>query len=66
MGGKGGGGASDDANKMLAEQIAMQKRSEAQKMKALSEQQFNIIKSQGTMNWNSSAPSGITPDDEIK
>ena len=67
MGGKGGGGgdsASNQANKLLQEQIDIQKQQERQKQKALAEQEMNIIKSQGTMNWSSAAPTGIDPNDK--
>ena len=61
MGGGGGGGSSaaDQSNKLLQEQIDIQKRQYQQQLSSLSEEQFNIIKSQGGMNWNANSPVGI-------
>jgi len=63
IGGGGGGdsGAADRSNQLLQEQIDIQKRQEKQQLQAVSEQQFKIIKSQGGMSWDASAPVGIPP-----
>jgi hypothetical protein len=71
MGGDGGGGSSaaaDQSNKLLQEQIDIQQRQYQQQLSSLSEEQFNIIKSQGGMNWNAGAPVGIagTTEEEWK
>ena len=63
MGGKGGGASkeADKSNQLLQEQIDQQKREEQDQLRALSEQEFNIVKSQGGFNWNAQKPTGITP-----
>lgn len=61
----GGGDASEEAeksNELLQKQLDEQKREEQQQLQALSQQEFNIVKSQGGLNWNAQKPTGIQPE----
>lgn len=60
--GKGGGGddSAKKSNDLLQQQVNTQKQEELNKKNQLSQQEFGIIKSQGVMNWDAKAPTGIT------
>ncbi len=49
------------SNDLLQQQVDTQRLEQQQKKAQLSEQEFNIIKEQSGMNWNSNTPTGIQP-----
>jgi len=64
MGGGGDSGATDAANRsndLLQKQLDIQRQQYKDQLQALSEKEFNIIKTKGGLNWDSGAPTGVNP-----